>query len=285
MLPNEKRFGQAILILLLLVVAGLGGYQPPSRASEKIAVAVSIPPLAEFIDSLAKEKVSVSVMLPPGASPHSYMLTPRQLVQVSQARMFVKVGSGLGFESVWMDKIIAANRDMLVVDSSKGIELIDMDPHIWLSPLNAKIMVQNIYDGLVSLAPNNETYYKQNRDSYFHNLDTLDQDIRGNFSGIENRAFIVFHPAWGYFARDYNLEQIPIEIGSKEPSAQDIVRLIHQAKERNIKVIFASPEFNPKSAQIIAKEIGGWVVFIDPLARDYMTNLRQVSAELVQAMR
>jgi zinc transport system substrate-binding protein len=206
--------------------------------------------------------------------------------------MYAKVGSGIEFELSYMDKIEAVNKNMLVVDCSEGIELIGSvdpdepgdDPHIWLSPNDAKIMVQNICDGLVQVDPANKDYYEQNRDAYLQKLDALDQELRSSLANIKNRAFIVLHPAWGYFARDYDLEQIPIEIGGKEPSAQDVARIIDEAKQRNIKIIFASPQFNPQMAEVIANETGGRVVLIDPLAKDYIENLHKVLDEMVQAM-
>jgi len=145
-------------------------------------------------------------------------------------------------------------------------------------------MVQNICDGLVQIDPNNKTYYERNRDTYLEKLDSLDEEIKVKLENVQNRAFIVFHPSWGYFARDYNLEQIPIEIGGKEPSAQDVSQIIEEAKSRNIKIIFASPQFNPQMAEVIAHEIGGNVVSIDQLAKDYISNLQIVSNEMVEAM-
>ena len=194
-----------------------------------------------------------------------------------------------------MGKLINVNKKMLVVDCSQGIELQEtsgenehepeaMDPHIWMSPLNATIMVQNICDGLVQVDPPNRAYYEQNRDDYLQNLTKLDQDMRNSLSSITKRIFMVYHPALSYFARDYNLTMLFVEEEGKEPTAADIARLIKQAKEYNIKVIFASPQFNPESARVIAKAIGGKVVFIDPLAREYIVNLRLLLDELVQAM-
>jgi zinc transport system substrate-binding protein len=291
----------SVVSLALLGLAFLGSScQGASQPSDKIGVVVTILPQADFVENVGGEKVDVTVMVPPGADPHTYEPTPSQLVKVSKAKMYAKVGSGIEFELAWMDKIIEQNKAMLVVDCSKGIQMMEMeehhddeddsehhqgeDPHIWLSPKNAKLMVENICSGLAQVDPQNEAYYTRNRDEYLAKLDALDKDIQEGLSGLKNRRFIVLHPAWGYFARDYNLEQIPIEIGGKEPSAKDVANLIQRAEEQNIKIIFASPEFNPRSAEVIAKEIGGRVVFIDPLAKDYIKNMRLVLDEFVQVM-
>jgi zinc transport system substrate-binding protein len=277
------------LVVGVLVVVGFAaglmiGVKEQVVEDEKVNVVVSILPLAGFVEDVGGEKVEVSVMVLPGESPHTYEPTLSQLVDVSKARMFVKAGSGVEFELARMDEIMEANRDMRVVDSSQGVELMGKDPHIWNSPLNAKTMVENICDGLIRVDQENEEYYIQNKNEYLSKLDELDKDIRESLEGIENRRFIVFHPAWGYFARDYNLEQIPIEVEGKEPSAQDIVHLIEKAKEYNVKVVFASPQFDARSAEAIANEIDGRVVFIDPLARDYINNMHLVLGELVQGL-
>jgi zinc transport system substrate-binding protein len=289
-----------MMALLLAVTLVAVACQGPRQQSQKLGVAVTILPEVEFAEAVGGERVAVAALVPPGADLHSYELNPSQLVQVSHASIYAEVGSGVEFELNWMDKIIAQNKEMLVVDCSKGVQLIQAapgenridtgerhtgdDPHIWLSPRNVKIMVENIYQGLTQIDPQGETYYRQNRDAYLAKLDSLDSDIREGLAGVKNRRFIVFHPAWGYFARDYDLEELSIEIGGKEPSAKDIANLITVARQNNIKVIFASPQFNPQSAEVIAREIGGRVVFIDDLAGDYIDNMRQVLGELVQAM-
>ncbi|MDR7666687.1 zinc ABC transporter substrate-binding protein [Methanosarcina sp. Z-7115] len=162
-------------------------------------------------------------------------------------------------------------------ESEEGREEIELDPHIWTSPSNAKIMVENIYKGLVEIDPGNETYYSQNRDAYLKELDALDARIREKLEGREERNFMVYHPSWGYFAADYNLTMIPVEIEGKEPSAQDLAKLVDLAKEKHVKVIFVQSEFNTRSAQAIAEEIGGEVVVVDPLAKDYIANMDKVS--------
>ena len=271
-----------LALALTLAAASCGSEK---EETGKIGVVVSILPLAEFVEHVGGEKVDVSTMVPPGASPHTHEPTPSQLVAVSKAEVFVKVGSGVQFELAWMDKLIDTNSNMPIVDSSNGVILMGNDPHIWLSPLNAKIMVENICSGLIEVDPENESYYIQNRDEYLRQLAELDEEIRESLDGVESRAFMVFHPAWGYFARAYGLEQIAIEIEGKDPSVKDIANVIDEALEYDIKVVFASPQFNQQSARTIADEIGGKVESIDPLAKDYVTNMRTVLGYLVQELK
>jgi len=287
----------AILVAICLISACTYiASQTDKEIDKKIVVVVSILPQVEFVERIGGERVKVIVMVPPGASPHTYEPTPSQLKEVSKAKMYAKVGSGIEFEIAWMDKIISVNKEMLVVDCSKGIELIreyghegkyreheeehehhGIDPHIWLSPKNAKIMVENIYQGLIQIDPINIEYYARNKEKYLQELEELDKEIAKVLSGKKNRKILVYHPAWAYFCKDYELEQIPIEKGGKEPTPQGIANLIKQAKENNITVIFASPQFSTKSAEVIAKEIGGEVVLIDPLEKNYLENMRKVA--------
>lgn len=250
-----------------------------------MGVAVTIPPLAYFVENVGGVLVDVTVMVPPGASAHTYEPSPSQMVKLSKAEVYVKVGSGVEFELAWMDKIIDVNPSMLVVDCSEGVTMLGSDPHIWLCPLNAKLMVENICNGFIEVDPVNEPYYIQNRDDYLRQLDELDEEIREQIGGVANRVFMVFHPAWGYFARDYGLEQIAIEVEGKEPSAKDIADLIDEALEHDIEFVFASPQFNQDPARTIAREIGGEVVSVDPLAEDYIANMHTVLGYLVQELK
>jgi zinc transport system substrate-binding protein len=298
-----KRFLRKVFIpvFFILVFISLSGTAASSCAQEaeattKLGVVVTLLPQAEFAEKIGGDKVDVLVMVPPGASPHTYEPTPSQMVALSRARLYAKVGSGVEFELTWMDKLIAQNKKMFIVDCSKGIELQQMtvgdedepagsmDPHIWMSPRNAQIMVQNIASGLIKIDPANRDYYEQNRDTYLQILEQLDRDIRDSLSAVKNRIFMVYHPAFGYFASNYNLTMLPIEAEGKEPTPAGLQHLIEQAREYNIRVVFTEPQFNPQSARVIAEAIDGRVVSIDPLARDYIENLRILLGELVQVM-
>ncbi len=304
-----------------------------SASSEKIVVAVSIAPQAEFVEKVAGDNVEVLLMVPQGADPHSYEPTPSQFVDLSNAKMYAMVGSGLTFEDVMMDKIEDLNPDMLVVDCSQGITLVEMaehehdhedeaghedehedevgheeehdhedeaghegehdhedeadheeehdheglDPHIWTSPDNVEVMVENIYQGLVEIDPANQATYLGNKDAYLAELQALDENIRDTLSGKEGSSFMVYHPAWGYFANHYDLVQVPVEIEGKEPSVRDMQAVIDEANEKGIKVIFVQSGFSTVSASAVASEIGGEVVEVDPLAKDYIDNLSKVA--------
>lgn len=271
------------------------------REQDRIGVAVSVLPQSQFVERVGGDRVRVTVMVPAGANPHTYEPTPGQLIELSKARMYAKVGSSIEFELTWLDKIIQANKKMLVVDCSKGIELsgIDhstyqesggrhheaMDPHIWVSPRNAITMVENIYKGLVSIDPQGKNYYKSNMDEYIGVLTELDGTIEQTLAGKIDRKFIVYHPSWGYLAKHYNLRQLAVEEEGKAPTARGIKRLVEQARKHNINIVFASPQFSTESAEVVAKEIGGRIVLLDPLEKDYVNNMQKVIEALAEAMK
>lgn len=284
---RRQRFNRIILLTLLLMSVfslAVSCTSPAGETSGKIGVVVTILPQAEFVESVGGDRVEITVMVPPGKSPHTYAPTPSQLVTVKQASMYAKVGSGVEFELVHMDRIEEAGGNMLVVDCARGVELFQNDPHIWLSPKNAMVMVENICCGLIAIDPLYEEYYIQNRDEYLMRLDELDQSMKKSFAGKTNGKFMVFHPSWGYFARDYGLTQISVEEEGKQPTAAGIAALVEQARTENIRVVFVSPQFDTQSAEAIAEAIGGEVVPIDPLAQDYIDNMSVILEKLVLAM-
>ena len=292
----------AALLLASSPVLAAASCQEEVEAGAEIGVVVTLQPQVQFVEKVGGDKVNVTVMVPPGVSPHTYEPTPGQMKAVANAEIYAKVGSGVEFELVWLDNIVAQNKGITVVDCSEGITLIEMsneheheeagdsnhkgrmDPHIWMSPINAKVMVENICNGLIVVDPDNNTYYESNRDAYLQRLTLLDQDIKDDLSDITNRFFMVFHPSFGYYAEEYNLTMLPIEEEGKEPTAAGLARLIVQAKEHDIKIVFAEPQFNPESASVIADAIEGNIAFIDPLAEDYIENMRLITGELAQAM-
>jgi zinc transport system substrate-binding protein len=277
----------SILFILLFNVVCTSDVQ-----TEKINIVVSILPLAEFTEKIGGDKVQVSVMVPPGAAPHTYEPTPGQFIEVSKTKMYVKVGSAIDFEVVWFDKLRTTNRAMVICDASAGLELVHdddndqkrYDPHVWLSVKNAKIMVKNIYTCLCAIDSMHTGYYAKNLELYLSQLDSLDSEIEQLLSAKSHQEFIVYHPAWTYFARDYHLEQIPVEIEGKQPTAKNIQQLIDYARINNIKCIFASPQFNRESADVIAREIGGRVVFIDPLEKNFTANMSAVAQAVSEAL-
>ena len=280
---------------LLFMVLLLSGCVSEKESAGKVRVATTIIPLGEFVQAVGGDRVAVTVLVPPGADPHTFEPSPSQVRDVANADIYVENGAGL--ES-WMGNILNVNPHMLVVDSSKGVDLIagesesagearSFDPHIWLSPRDAVTQVQNICDGLIAVDPAGTNYYINNKKNYIAKLKELDAYLNSTFAATKKKKFVVLHPAWTYFARDYGLQQIAIEAEEKEPGPRLLAEIIEACRENNITTVFVEPQYNPKMAEVIAQEIHGNVVSIDDLAPTpgYIDNLKSVGEKIAESLR
>jgi len=277
---KEKKTRIFILVVIAIIVCALL-YTTSERweasPEEKIVVAASIMPQKEFIESVGGDKVKVIVMVPPGADPHTYEPQPSQLEELSKAKIYFQLGSGIEFEKVWMEKLKELNPNMKIVNCSEGIKLMKEDPHVWTSLRNAIIIVENICKALTEEDPNNKGYYNENMEKYISRLEKLDEKFNQTLRGKQNKKILVYHPAWAYLCRDYKLEQIAIEKEGKEPSPQTLAKIVQEAKKDNIKIIIVSPQqSNKQSVQAIADEINANIVTIDPLAENYIKNMEKM---------
>jgi zinc transport system substrate-binding protein len=297
-----------ILMMFFLILI----FAPVSEAPavDRLPVFVSILPQQYFVQQIGGDMVDVQVMVPPGASPATYEPRPRQMAAVSRARLYFAVG--VPFEAVWLDKIAAANPDMRVVHTEQGIPKRPMaahhhgderrdgvdpsseedpsdhgilDPHIWLSPPLVKVQAATITAALAAADPAHTADYERNGQRFMAAVDALDRDLKKTFAGQEGRRFMVFHPSWGYFAAAYGLVQVPIELEGKAPKPAQLQALVEYARKHRIKAIFVQPQFSRRSAAIVAAEIGGRIVPADPLALNWMENLRRVAGAFAAALR
>ena len=286
----KHRWIRVMLIFAVVVICGIG--LSAEARGWKVKTFVSIVPQKYFVDKIGGELVDVSVMVLPGNSPATYEPKPKQMVSLSGTKVYFAIG--IHFERVWLKKITAINPKMLLVHTEAGIEKTNMnadkrdgikDPHIWLSPPLVMIQARNILSALLKVDPGNSSIYEKNYKKFIMEIVDLDAELRGIFLGKEGASFMVFHPAWGYFARTYGLKMFPIESEGKDPKPAALHRLIKKAKEHDINVVFVQPEFSIKSAKIIAKEIGGQVAFASPLALNWKKNLKEVAAKFQAAFR
>ncbi|MGE5572568.1 MAG: metal ABC transporter solute-binding protein, Zn/Mn family [Bacillota bacterium] len=284
-----------VTLLSILGPSGPGGIAAMSRceaasgsssrgaSADRFGIVVSILPQAYFVERIGGDRVAVSVMVPPGASPHTYEPTASQMRDLARAQMYVRIR--VHFEEAWMPRIAAANRGMLVVDSTSGIELSgDEDPHVWLSPRLVRIQAEHICRGLAKVDPAHRDIYERNKEAFLRDLHALDAELAQTLAPVRGERFMVLHPAWGYFARDYGLEELPIEVEGKEPSAKELAALVDAARANHVKVIFVQPQMSPRPAEVLAREIGARVATVDPLAPDWAANLRAVARTLVEAI-
>ncbi len=249
-------------------------------------------------------------MVGEGQDPHGYEPRPSQLKDVAKADLYFIVGSGVEFENIWMETLTEQHGDMEIVDASVGIDMIALgvegreddheedgndtqeddpvdenhdgnDPHIWNSPANAMIMVENLRDALMRIDPDHADDYENNTREYLAELGSIHQQMKIGLGLHGGENFLVYHLSFGYLAHEYNLPQIAIEDGGKEPTPAGVQAIIDQAKEENITTVFVSPQFDESNAETIAEEIDGTVVRIDPLGEHYLENMGEVSKKLI----
>ena len=277
--------------------------------ASKPELTVNILPQKYFVEKIVKDKFNINVMVKPGVSPHNFEPKPSQMKSLVASKAFFLIGDSS--EKAWLEKFKQNAKNTLFVDTTVGIEKMEMiahdheenethghhedheheeahehsglDPHIWLEPTLVKIQAKNIYEAMLKIDSTNSDFYKTNYEEFLKELDSLDQDIKTLLSPHKDKAFMVFHPSWGYFAKRYEIEQISIEIQGKEPKPNELVKLIEEAKKHDIKIIFVSPQFSQKSAQAISKNIGANVVAIDPLSDDWQKNLLKVASEIANS--
>jgi len=284
MTDMNKKILLISIMAILIVCAALAIFfmhEEDVEDDNRIVVGVTILPQADIVRNIMGDRADIIVMTPPGADPHTYEPSPDQLRSISNAKIYFKVGSGIDFEKTWMDKLEDLNPNMIIVDGSKDIKVIDNDPHIWLSPLNAITMTENFYDEIVKIDPDNTSFYEQNKNKYVEKLAYLDKDLKDKFSRYDNKAFLTYHPSFGYLAKEYDLVQISVESEGKEPTPQDIRRCVDLAKELNLSYVFLEPQFPKRYAEAIASEIGGEIVYIDPLPKNYIENMTKISDMLI----
>jgi zinc transport system substrate-binding protein len=287
----KRKLGIFALSLATFFLLGMPSLST-AQAGDALKVFVSIVPQKYFVKKIGGDLVDVSVMVQPGASPATYEPKPKQMVDLSRAKVYFAIG--VPFEKAWFKKIISASPKMLVVHTEAGIEKIPMkedkpngikDPHIWLSPPLVKVQAKNIMDALQKVDLAHSSVYKANYKKFIREIDNLDAELRRIFLEKEEERFMVFHPAWGYFARIYGLKMVPVESEGKTPKPKALQRLIETAKRDGIKVVFVQPEFSTKNAEIISKSIGGEVVFASPLNPDWPRNLKEVAEKFRAALR
>ena len=284
-----------VCCVLILVI---GCEKPSPQPAGTVSVAVSIQPQAWLLDRLAGGRMKVISVLRPGVSPATYQPTDAQVSTVMKAEAYFRIGAP--FENgPWFAAISSADR-LQIIDLRKGIELraIDAhhhegegdeheevhanDPHIWLSPHLLKIQANTAAEALIRLDPvrANEIRVKLRR--LIEELNELDVRIRERLDPFAGRAFLVFHPAWGYFADEYGLRQIAIEIEGKEPTDRELTVLQELAHRESMSVVFVQPQIAGRAAAAIAEAIGGRVETLDPLAPDVASNLLN-AAETIAA--
>ena len=291
-----KRKLQAVLAALVI----LAGTFP---ATAKTTVFVSVLPQKFFTEQVGGERVEVSALVEKNRDPHTFEPLPAQMAALSRADGYLSIG--LPFEESLLPRVRQLNPSLRIFPADRGIERIrgkdeehhghnehghahdhgGSDPHVWNGIREARTIAENTFAALAELDPEGTEDYRRNLAAFRQRLDTLDAEFRELFQGREGAAFLVFHPAWGYLAREYGLEEVAIEVDGKEPKASDMAAVITEAKRRGVKVVFVSPQFSGRSAEIIARSIGAAVEAVNPLSEEWEENLRTVARAIAEAAR
>lgn len=266
------------LLSLLLVAC-----QEQAHTSRPI-VTVTIEPLRFFTEQIADTLVQVQSIVPTGSSPETYEPTPRQMVELANSVLYIKVGQ-IGFETTWMDKLRANAPKMKIVDSSAGIQYIESsdgikDPHTWMSCTNARIISRNICRALTEQDPANKAIYEKNLQRLLASIDSTDRQIRQTLAHSTQRSFIIYHPALTYFAHDYQLLQLPMEEEGREPNAASLQHLIQKAQETGTRTIFVQQEFSPRNVVAIRKSVQAIEKNIQPLEYHWMAEMLHIADAL-----
>lgn len=287
-----KRF--LYLIILCVILAGCKGTPQKQADSGKdsetekpavtVTVTVTISPYKYFVDQIAKGKVDVNVMVSNGNNPETYEPYAQQMMELSKSALYLKVGS-IGFEQTWMKKLQDNAPDMKVIDTSVGIKPAktpggNIDPHVWMSCSNARIIASNILKALCELEPKNKAFFEKNYQSLLSIIDKRDSTIKESFKKDPDlvHKFVIYHPILTYFARDYQLEQLAIEEEGREPSASQLKSLIERARKEKIKFCLIQAEFANRNTTTFINESHTKPMNINPLQGDWNRAMQEAAA-------
>ncbi len=277
-----NRIFTTILAALLLTIAMTGCNRRQNR-QERI-ITVTIEPLRFFTEQIAKEKFRVRTMVTAGNSPETYEPTAKQMIDVSESTLYIKVGN-LGFENSWLQRISDNAKSMKIVDTSKGISKLASDkgyddPHTWMSTKNARIIARNIYEALCLTSAEDSTYFKANYKTLLQQIDDVDTAIKKDLKGKTGKCFLVYHPILTYFASEYGLRQIALEHEGHEPSANQMKATLYKAKAMDAKTFFTQKEFANNGVETVAKSLGITMSEINPLGHDWPNNMKEISRNI-----
>ena len=254
-----------------------------AESNAKPTVTVTIPPYKYFVEKIAGDKVDVNVMVSNGNNPETYEPNAQQMMELSNSALYLKVGS-IGFEQTWIKKLQDNAPDMKMIDTSVGITPAktpggNIDPHVWMSCKNARIIASNMLKALYKLEPKHKTFFEKNYKSLLSIIDKRDSTIKESFKENPDlvRKFVIYHPILTYFARDYRLEQLPIEEEGREPSAAQLKSLIEKARKEKIKYCLIQAEFANRNTTTFIKESQTKAMDINPLQADWANAMKEVS--------
>ena len=294
-MTTRIKIGLAGLLLLLL-----GGLGLPATAitagkadiAPALTVMVGIAPHRQLCKLIGGRRIRVSALLPPGKSPASFVPTPAQVRELGRARLYFSLG--LPFEQRVLERLAQMPEHPEIVSLQEGLELKPfspvngnrirdqkhLDPHTWLDPRLAARQAATMARALSRIDPAGQKFYQANLEKLQQQLDQLYRKLKTELAPLKGKTLLVYHPAFGYFARAFGLEQLAIETAGKRPKGRTLATLIRKARQRRVRAIFVEPQFDRRNAEKIAQSLNCEVVQIDPLAADYSANLERIAAKI-----
>ncbi|MFO7887150.1 MAG: zinc ABC transporter substrate-binding protein [Eubacteriales bacterium] len=296
-----------LIIIIITIATGCSSNRDNLQESNNsLNVIVSIEPQRTFVKKVTGELANINVVIPEGYSPANYQPSPKEIQDISSGEVYFSIGveseksfilPKLGdlnkeIELIDLQKKVIKKHEVLHIDDQDqdedhghGHEEGEIDPHIWLSPKRVITIVEIVRDYMIENDEANKKEYNENASEYIKELNNLNEDLVDTFKGLENKAFIIYHPAFSYFASDYGLEMITIEEDGKEATAKRIQKVVDFALENDIKVIFYQNEFDSSQANIIANEIDGEVVEVAPLSGNYIENMYKIRDKFAEVLK
>lgn len=275
------------LIIPIFVLATISISCINKKNNEK-NITVSILPQKYLVERICGDQYKLNVLIPPGANPATCELTSKQIQTLLNSKLYFSIGY-LPYETNHIKNVLEENKELKQISLSENIDLIremiqhgdhhhegGVDPHIWTSPKNVKVMCKNILNHLSTTYPKDANLFSKNYENFLKDIDKLDLKIKKALESKTNRNFMIYHPTLTYFAKDYSLKQIPIEYEGKSPSPKYIKDIIEIAKATDTKIVFVQKQFDTKKAEFIAKEINGKVIPIDPLNENWLKEMYSI---------
>ena len=279
---NLKIVSLIILFVVVIVLLLFFSVKGKENDDNKAIIAVSIVPEVEFVKAVSGDDFQVVTMIPSGASPENYEPTPMEREKFERASIYFSIGVPTEENNILPS--ISENTKLIKLDEEVRKKYEDLtfengsrDPHIWLSPQRVMVMVQKIVDELSELKPENKEKYQENANKYIEELENLILEVDSMLSQKENKKFIVYHPAFAYLADEFGMEMYALEEEGKEATVESLKEKIDLAKKEGIKYIFYQAEIDSSQAKAFAEEIGGQTMMLEPLAENYIENLKKMA--------
>ncbi len=285
-----KRRMTWILVITVLLMMPLFGCQSDLVNSKKMTVAVSIPPLKAIIEAITGDYVNIVTLIPPGNSPENYEPTPGILKSLEDSVLYFSIGVPAE-EAGIKPKVPQLNPNLIVVNLHEQTDEVypaltmegERDPHTWLSIKRVKLMVDVMVQQLTEVDPDHAEIYEENARQFQSLLDETNQSVQEIIDRLKSKEFLIYHPALGYFADEYQLTMIAVEEHGKEASIKQLGEIVDYAKQKGIKTVFYQAEHDKKQAEIVAGELGGKTSMIDPLSEEFPQNLLDIANALLES--